>query len=48
MLRTATRFTGSTLIVGCEGVFGERECPSLKDSLVFLSTGKTVNNRSAG
>lgn len=31
MLTTTTRFTGNILNLGCEGLFGERECPSMKD-----------------
>lgn len=44
MLSAITRLTGNILIVDYEGVFGERECPSLKVFLVFLCTDKTVNN----
>lgn len=47
MLPAATRYSGNILIAGCEGVFGERECPRPKGFLVFLCTGKTVNNHSA-
>lgn len=47
MLPATTTHSGNILIAGCEGVFGERECPRPKGFLVFLCTGKTVNNHSA-